>query len=110
MKELVNQRRERKPQPLSNVDFQPEDAVHLPLDLVRSGCELRARRRKGNTNLRGEGILPPKHIFVRLSDKIEPGNDAVRIRARENFPRRERQRVGSLLAQPSEERFPWAIL
>ena len=95
MKELVNQQRERKPQPLSNVDFKPEDAVHLPPDRVCAGCELRARRRKGNTNLRfvrGEGILPPKHICVRLSDKLELGDDAVRIPARENFPGFEQRR------------------
>ena len=93
VKELVNQRGERKPQPLVNVDFRPEDAVISPPDHTRADCELGAQRRKGNANLRRKGVLPPKFICAKLSDGLEPGNDSVGIRARENFPGRGRRRV-----------------
>ena len=88
MKELVNRQGEREPQPLANVDFRPIDAVHLPPNHIRTGCELRSRGRKGNADLRGEGILPSKGICARL----EPGNNTVDIRTRENFPGRKRRK------------------
>ena len=70
------------------------DAVHLPLDHIHAGYKLGARGRKGNAYLRGEGILPPKGICARLFDRLEPSNNAVGIRARENFPERGRRRGG----------------
>ena len=57
VKELVNQRGERKPRPFTNVDFGPEDAIHLPSDHIRAGSELGAQRRKGNANLRREAYF-----------------------------------------------------
>ena len=89
VKELVNQQRERKPQPLTNVDFWSEDAIHLPPNRILANCELGAQRSKGNADLQREGVLPPKCIWARLSDKLDPGNDAIGIRTRENFHRRE---------------------
>ena len=74
------------------------DAVHLPPDHIHAGYELGARGRKGNADLRGEGIFSPKGICVRLFDRLEPSNNAVGIRARENFPERGRRRGGYSLA------------
>ena len=79
---------ERKPQPFSNVDFRPKDVVHLSLDHIRGSCELGARGREGNKDLRGEGILPPKGIYVRISERLELGNNIIMVHARENFPGR----------------------
>ena len=71
VKELVNRRGKRKPQPLANVDFGPKDAVHSPLNHIRVDCELGAQKKKDNVDLRR----------------------AVRICARENFPRHRRGKV-----------------
>ena len=92
MKELVNQWGEREPQPLANVDFRLIGEVHLPPDHFRIGYEMGARGRKGNTDLRGEEILPPKGICARLFDRFEPGNNTIGIHTRENFPGRRQQR------------------
>ena len=64
------------------------DAVHFPLDDIHTSYELGARGRKGNVDLRGEGILPPKCIYTRLFDKLEPGNNTVGIHTGENFSER----------------------
>ena len=62
VKELVNQRGKRKPQPLANVDFGPEDAVHSPPNHILADCELGAQTKKDNVDLRREGVLPSKCI------------------------------------------------
>ena len=62
MEELMNKWGEWEYQPLANMDFQPVDVVHLPSIHVLTSRKLGARGRKGNANLSGEGILPPKGI------------------------------------------------
>ena len=50
---------------------------------IRISRELGARGRKDNTNLRGEGILPPKRICAGFLDRLELGNNVVGVCARE---------------------------
>ena len=86
MEELVNRYGKRKPQPLTNMDFRLIDAIHFPLDHIRTGRELGARGRKGNADLRREGILSLKGIYASLSNKLKPSNNTVGTLPREYFP------------------------
>ena len=78
------------------MDFWPIDVVHLPLVHIRTGPELGAQGRKGKADLRRGGILPPKGIYARLTDKLKPCNNVVGVHARENLPEH-RQRKGLFL-------------
>ena len=81
VQELVDQRKEKESQPLIDMDFWLVDIVHPPSVHVRTGRELRPQggggeRGGGYPDWRREGILPPKGIRTRVSNKIKLGRRA----------------------------------
>ena len=63
------------------MDFRLADIVHPPLVHVHRGCELRLRGRGGYSDLKKEGILPPKGILMGVHNRLEPCENIVRVSA-----------------------------